>query len=118
MPFWKPNEQGVGAGVRLELWHWLWLCPGPLAAHLTERDTTCIKVSVHSTSVGIWEEAYVLHLVSPELAPDGIGLRPQEHQRSALFVDIVSIFSLCPPLFNLKVRSGPQVALESQSPWP
>lgn len=38
MPFWKLNEQEVGAGVRPGLWLVLYL--GHLTAHLTESDTT------------------------------------------------------------------------------
>lgn len=40
MPFWKLNEQEVGAGVRPGLWLWLWLYLGHLTAYLTESDTT------------------------------------------------------------------------------
>lgn len=61
---------------------------------------------IHYASVGMWEEAYLLNLVSPELALDGAGLRPQEHQRSALCMDITSIFSLSVSIHSSASKFG------------
>jgi hypothetical protein len=56
-------------------------------------------------------KGFLLHLVSPELAPGETGLRHQEHQRSVLYVDITSIFSFCaptPPHTSLAPRGKPE----------
>lgn len=58
-------------------------------------------------------------LASPEVAPDKTHLRPQEHQRSACYVDIIS-FCAPPTKFGLQLGAGrpPKSALEPQDSWP
>lgn len=58
-------------------------------------------------------------LASPEVAPDKTHLRPQEHQRSAGYMDIIS-FCAPPTKFGLQLGAGrpPKAALEPQDSWP
>lgn len=63
----------MSRGLQQQEWALALALPSTPCCPPHERDTTCIKVSLHYTSVGMWKEAKLSHLISPELAPDGTG---------------------------------------------